>query len=394
MCVTTYQKVVYLLYTTLMGFLGKLFSGYRGQNVLGVDVGSSAIKVVELEKKGGVAYLKTYGSLALGPYVDSEIGQSAKLSSEKLIQALLDLIGPDGARVSTRNGAISIPLRSSLITPITMPNVSDEELAKIIPIEARKYIPVPVSEVYLDWWTIPPEEPVALSQDESAQSSKQTTEPQLLDVLLVAIHNDVITRYNEMVTKTGLKSTFFEIEVFSTVRSVIDQGNGPVVVIDIGAGATKIYIVDVGVVRASHIINRGSQDVTASISRSLSIPWMEAEEMKREYGMLPQTRVKNITTIVETTFGHLFSEANTIIQNYQRKHKKTINHVLLTGGGAVLKGLLPFAQNKFSIEVRLADPFSKIEAPALANEVLKDAGPEFSVALGIALRKLQELEGV
>ncbi|MEX0931621.1 MAG: type IV pilus assembly protein PilM [Candidatus Paceibacterota bacterium] len=380
-----------------MGFLGKIFSREKGQKVLGVDVGSSAIKVVELEKKGGVAYLKTYGSLALGPYVNAEIGQSAKLTNDQLVQALLDVIGSDGARVSTRNAAVSIPLRSSLITPIEMPALSEEEMAKVIPIEARKYIPVPVSEVYLDWWTIPPEEPLSVSKDEEQKEQKEgdaKETPPNSEVLLVAIHNDVITRYNDMVRKTGIKSTFFEIEVFSTVRSVIDQSNGPVVVVDIGAGATKIYVVDVGVVRASHIINRGSQEVTSAISRALSITWDEAEEMKREYGLEPQGQNKNITAVVETTLDHLFNEANVIVQSYQRKHKKTINHVLLTGGGAVMKGLLPFAQQKFSIEVKLANPFSKIEAPAFVSEILEDAGPEFSVALGVALRKLQEFDGV
>ncbi len=359
-------------------------------SVLGVDIGSSSIKVVQLRKKGGKAILETYGELALGPYAHVEIGQATNLPTDKITEALTDLMKEKEVNVTTRKCGVAIPFSSSLMSVIEMPLLSYKQLSSMIPLEARKYIPVPISEVTLDWSIIPKEE-TKPARDES-KDEKEIKKIELTDILLVAIHNETISRYQEIVKKTGLDSAFLEIEIFSTMRSVLDQNTvSPVMIIDMGAATTKLYIVERGAVRTSHTVNRGSQDITNTISKSLGISVHDAEIMKRGLD-LELNKDPAIKEIINLSLAYVFSEANQVILNYQRKYAKTLSKIILVGGGSSLKGIAKLAQENFQIEVVPGNPFAQVEAPAFLEKVLEETGPEFTVSVGLALRYLQELD--
>jgi type IV pilus assembly protein PilM len=135
----------------MSNFLDKLFTGFsqkKGVSVLGIDIGSASIKVVQLKREKGRAILETYGEIALGPYAGTQIGRSTKLPSDKIAEALLDVMRE--ANVTTIDSAISIPMRSSMVSVISLPRLTDKQMVEMVPIEARKYIPVPISEVSLD----------------------------------------------------------------------------------------------------------------------------------------------------------------------------------------------------------------------------------------------------
>ena len=131
-----------------MGFFSRIFST-KERVVLGIDIGTSAIKIVELKKSKGKAVLSTYGSLALGPYSGLEVGRSTNLSANKTVEALTDIL--QEAKTQSRRGGMAIPFSSSLMSLVELPNLDQKQLESMIPIESRKYIPVPVSEVTLDW---------------------------------------------------------------------------------------------------------------------------------------------------------------------------------------------------------------------------------------------------
>lgn len=373
----------------MAGFFSDIFKKHGG-SVLGIDIGSSAIKIVQLRKKGGKAILETYGELALGPYAGVEIGQATSLSTEKVIVALSDLMKEKEVNITTNKCGIAIPFSSSLMSLIEMPLLSYKQLSAMIPLEARKYIPVPISEVTLDWSIIPKEE-TSPKVEEGERDPRAPVKIDQTDVLLVAIHNDTITKYQEIIRKTGLESSFFEIEIFSTMRSVLEQSNEPVMLFDMGAASTKLYVVERGIVRNSHTINRGSQDVTTTISKSLGISVKEAELLKRSVGAVPSGGT-DLSQVLNLTLSFIFAEANRVILNYQRKYNKTLTKIILVGGGSSLRGIVPLAQKNFQIEVVAGNPFSKTEAPAFLEEVLRNTGPEFAVAVGLALRRLQELD--
>jgi type IV pilus assembly protein PilM len=377
-----------------MAFLDsfKNLFGKKESSVIGIDIGSSSIKVVQIRKKNGQAILETYGELALGPYGNAGIGQSVVLSPEKIAQALLDLMNEKEVGVTTKVCGLSIPFASSLMSVIEMPDVNRKQLATMIPLEARKYIPVPISEVQLDWSIIPKNE-VKMEDQPEETSLGATPKPvgvPKIDVLVVAIHNDTISRYQTIVEKAGLNAGFFEIEIFSSMRAVIEENLAPIMVLDIGAASTKLYVVERGIVKVSHTINRGSQDITHTISNSLGLPLEKAEVIKRESGLLGAD--KNVTDVIALTLDYIFSEANRTLLNFEKKYNKTIGKVMLVGGGATLKGLAPLAKTNFKTETIVANPFQKLSAPAFIEDVLKDSGPEFAVAVGLALRKLLEQE--
>ncbi|OHA88700.1 MAG: hypothetical protein A2653_00155 [Candidatus Zambryskibacteria bacterium RIFCSPHIGHO2_01_FULL_43_25] len=364
----------------------KLFKKQEG-SVLGVDIGSSAIKVIQLKKKGSKAILETYGELALGPYAGVEIGQATNLSTDKIVEALYDLMREKEVNLTTNKCGISIPFSSSLMTLIEMPKLSYKQLGAMVPLEARKYIPVPISEVTLDWTIIPRDE--REEEDLEEDEGTKITKIKKTDVLLVAIHNETIAKYQEIVNKTGLEASFYEIEIFSTIRALLEQEKTPVMIFDMGAATTKIYIVERGVVKTSHTINRGSQDITSMISKSLGITMAEAEIMKRSVGVTESNSV-NIKDVVHLSLDYIFSEANQVILNFERRYRKTIGKILLVGGGSALKGIAQIAQASFQTDVIAGNPFTKTEAPAFLEDILRDTGPEFAVSVGLALRRLQE----
>lgn len=367
----------------------KNFFAKSDTNVIGIDIGSSAIKIVQLAKVRGRAVLKTYGSLALGPYANLAIGQATNLAPDRLAEAIKDLIRE--SNVTTVSAGVSIPIRSSLVTLVEMPAMSESQLKQMIPIEARKFIPVPISEVALDWWIIPKEGDKSFDFDPEAKS-KMPERSQKVEVLLVSIHNEVLNGYNNVVSAAGIRTTFFEIEMFAAIRALIDREIAPVAIFDMGATSTKIYIAERGVVKESHIINKGSQDITMSISKGLSVPIEKAEKIKRNLGEGSTADQKNIYDIISLTLDYIFSETGSLLLTYQKKHNKSISKVYLTGGGVAMKGFFELARSKFETEVVMGNPFGKVEAPAFLSDILKQAGLDFAVAVGVALRKLQELD--
>lgn len=361
-------------------------------SVIGVDIGSSAIKVVQLRREHGIAKLETYGEIALGPYAGRAIGQVVTLKTDQLVQALVDVMRE--ANVTSKTGGISIPFTSSLVTMIRMPALPQKQLEKMIPLEARKYIPVPVNEVSLDWFILPERDEEMLPEHgENAQTvlqKKHASAPPQTNVLLVAIHNDVLNQYQSIVNQAKLDVDFYEIEIFSSIRAIVGQTISSIGVLDIGAAKTKLYVVEYGIIKMSHLINQGAQDLTLSLSRALGLSVERAEEEKRLAGL--ETDDASAKEALRLPLDRILSEVNRVFLSYERKHNRNISRVILTGGGAVLKGLLPLAKEKLETDVVLGDPFAKTDAPAFLEDILKQVGPEFSVAVGLALRKLQARE--
>ncbi len=347
----------------------------KENSVLGVDIGSSSLKVVQLRKEGGRAVLETYGELALGPYGGGEVGQATNLEPEKIIESLRDLLRE--AKVTTTSCGVSIPFARSLLSLVELPYRKNQaEQKTVIELEARKYIPVPMSEVQLDWFIVPDVGP-----------NEKAGEPETVSVLIVAVHNDELSLLQNVISGVGLNASFYEIEIFSTIRAVVDEPVKPVLVLDIGAASTKAYVIEHGVVALSHSISTGSQDITRAIAVSSGVSLSRAEAVKKERGLDDGDTQGN----PELVFSRIFSEVRRVIMQYETAHTKSISAIVLTGGGGITKSLGAYAKNIFSIDVRVADPFAKTEAPAFMRPVLEEIGPEFAVAVGLALRKLDEI---
>jgi type IV pilus assembly protein PilM len=314
-----------------------------------------------------------------------DIGATTNLQTDDIVKALLDVMRE--SNVTIRSGVMAIPSSSSLIFTISLPDkITEDKFPSVIPIEARKYIPVPITEVSLDWFVLPKE---TESSETNIMKEKNLTQvpDSKTEVLVVAIHNDILTRYQEILKKTDIHSESFEMEIFSNIRSSFSHDLAPVLLIDFGASKTKLSIIEEGVVHVFHVVNRGGADITKNIAASLGITFSEAEKLKRTVG-LDSGSNPEVADIIRLSTEYIFADTNSVVFAYQKKYNKSISKVILTGGGSLMKGLVDKAVSNFHTEVVHSDPFSKTEAPAFLEPILKISGPEFSVAVGLALRQL------
>lgn len=362
-----------------------LFGTKKSDIAVGIDIGTSSIKVVQFKRENGRAVLDTYGALALGQYVEGgTIGQVTNLEPEILAKALTDVLAE--THIESKNVVLGLPSVSCIIFILQLPaEIDEKDLGTVIPNEAKKFIPVPITDVSLDWYIIPRRED---SGTESRVLSESGGEAKM-SVLVVATLNETLVKYTTLMQKAGLPMDSLEIEVFSHIRSVLTRELFPVMIMDIGASKTKLSIVEHGVVETFRLVNKGSQDMTLAISHSLELPFEKAEEIKKENGLLVTPEHPHVPDVMKVHLADIFQEANATILAYEKRYNKNIGKIIFTGGGAMTKGLLEYAGQSFAAELVIADPFSKVDSPVFLGGVLKTTGPEFSVAVGLALKQFQ-----
>ena len=362
---------------------GSALFKHREKGIVGIDLGSSSLKLVQLRKEKERAILETYGEISTAHYGGVEMGQSARLVDQKVLEMLEDLIKE--ANITARQAVVSLPLRVSFVSLLTLPIMNEKDLAEAVHYEARRYIPVPINEVILDWWSLPQG---ILSDAEREEGLVK--EKKFIEVLLVAVHQQVLEKYRSIFKEAGIEIVSFEIEIFSQVRSAIAREVAPILLIDYGAQSTRFTIVDYNIVRMSHNADRGSQDLTLALSRSLGIDFERAEKLKRDTGLSLRPEHQEIKNVIEPLLDHNFSEGIRVMTEYKRRTNHSIKRIVFTGGGSLLKGLIDFSINKFGVEARLSNPFQKVEYPPFLEPALRDLSPIFSTALGLALREMQK----
>lgn len=348
----------------------------KDRSVLGIDIGTSSLKIVQARKEKERAVLETYGELSSAAYGSKEIGRAAILMDEKVSEMIRDLKKEAGATAS--RGVVAMPLRYSFITVIEMPELSDKELREAIPYEARRYIPISISDVILDWWRIPPVE--------SEDDSKKPT----ISILLVAVQREIVEKYRRILEGAGIEFLGFEVEVFSSSRLIGARLHQPHMFIDFGALSTKLSVSDAGIVRAVHHVDRASQQLTLALSQSLGIDFKRAEAMKKDLGVIQRPEAAGIRHTITPLLDSIFDEADRLRSNFRRKTGMTVEKTVLLGGGSLMPGLIDYAIEKLGIEVLLANPFNLFEYPIFLQSKLKEIAPVFSTAASLTLRIFQE----
>ena len=343
-------------------------------------MGSASMKLVQIRSSGEQAVLETYGELAMGPYAAKHVGQGVRPSSEKATEALVDLIRETGA--TAKNAVVAMPLRQSFVTTVEIPRVPDADVSNIMQFEARRYIPIPLSEVVMDWWQVPE---FGLDEEGTISSPAKTS----IEIILVAVPKELLEKYTRIIKDASLHIVAFEIEVFSLIRSLLGRERGSVLAVDFGATSTKIALLDRGIIRANHCIDKGMQDITIALSESLGIGFERAELLKREVGMSSRAEHQEIMKVVNPLIDFLLIEIERFVVGYTRKHKATVSRIFMGGGGALMGGLSDYMVKKFGVEALVGSPFTRLEYPAFFQPVLKETGPSFTVAVGLALRGLK-----
>lgn len=341
-------------------------------HALGIDIGPSAIKVVQLRLENEKILLETYGEIALGPYAGLEPGQAVALGDEKILQALEDLFKV--AKVTTKNAALAVDSPSAFVSMIELPALSDNDMANVIPLEARKYLPVPVAEVQLDFWRIP---------------GIEQTDEKKVQVVLAAVKNSSLEKLGRVATKLGVEKPLFEIEGFSFVRSSLHGSRGMYVLCDIGAQYTTMILVQDGTILDLHIISYGSQTSTLQLASALSVPIATAEESKRTFGYKGDPVNPFLKEVMQLSSYPLFGEVARLLLVHERKYNKAIEGIIIGGGGARAPGIIDAMKEIITTPVTIASPFDQVEVPAFLKEMITSIGPTYAIACGLALKKLR-----
>ncbi len=341
---------------------------------LGIDIGTSAIKVIEISSWGQRKTLKNYGELKAAtlyaqPFRKFE-KNSLSLSSKDIARAIRAIF--QEAKISQKEATFSLPDFSSFFTHFELPQMTKDEIPDAVQFEARKHIPLSLSEVTFDWQII-----------EGKPGEKNS-----LKILLVAVPNEVIHQYQEIANLASLRLLALEAEVFGLIRAVMheQESRGAVLLLDIGAQSTTINLVYKKKLRVSHSLDIAGDHFTERIAQSLSIDTEKAEEQKIAKGMEDEKFAAILLPLIDVLLGGI----QKVIQDFSKaENEKNVEKILLAGGSSKLLGLREYIEKNIAKVTEIARPFQTIFYPPILEKTLKDSGGAYAVALGMALRSLQ-----
>jgi type IV pilus assembly protein PilM len=344
---------------------------------LGVDFGTSFLKIIELSVKNQKIYLENYGVIDLNWMTSGEIG-SVQTYEEKMVICLRTLMEKTGIDVGGVN--IAIPGFSGFTTLIEFPEMKEDEIAKAIQFEAHKYIPASMDEMAISWEIIKKNPTKILALGSENRQKK-------MEVLLVAAPKREISKYEKFVTGSGLEVKSIELETFSIARCLTAEEMGSFLIIDIGARATNILFIEGGTIRMSRSISSGGNEITATIADGLNISKQRAETLKKG----DKDLINSSEGIVIPTLELIAGESLRILNVYKEKNREFhIDKIILSGGTSNMKGLEEYFTKMLGIQSIIGDPWKNVEYDLKLKKAISKLGSSFTVAIGLAMRGIDE----
>lgn len=376
------QKV-FLIITENKKMFG-IFSGKK-ERFIGVDFGTSSIKIVELSYFNQKPHLENYGWINLDAALHVEDKKELKLQSHddgmrgcfKELCSKMNLVD--------RKVYVSLPGFSGLITLIEFPQMETEELENAIQFEAHKYIPSSIEEIAMSWEIVGREKTNILPGDTGKHDKGGK-----MQVLLVAAPRKEIVRYEHMVTAADLEVGAIELETFSIARSLVGDDLGNSLIIDIGSRTTNIILIEKGIIKVNRNIDVGGSEITKTIAESMNISEKRAEALKcGDKDIINSKESSIVVPMLELISG----EALRIINAYkQRNNNIRIDSVILSGGTAHMKGISEYFSKSLSMQASVGNPWRRVMCEEIVQSHVTKLGASFSVALGLALRGIEEYQ--
>lgn len=343
------------------------------KNYIGIDIGVSSIKVVELSKQRGKT-LSNYGILGSeyytqGSFQNRERG-ALSIEEDNIVQAITSILKESG--IKSNQVFFSIPDYVTFFTTFDLPPMTQEEIPEAVKYEAPRRIPLPLSEVTLDWQVI------------KGGPGRETNTP--LRVLLVTVPNDVIERYQRIAKKVGLKIMALEAEVFAIMRALVkyqDKSN-IVCLVDVGRRSSTINIVSQGILKISYSFDISGETFTQTLANALSIDKDKALAIKRTYGLSEKN--EDIKMILEPKAKLILDKIKEVFNELYARDKERVGKLIFSGGEVSVPGFMEYFSEKLDLPIERANPFIDISAPPTLQEILKNLGPSLTIAVGMALR--------
>ena len=361
----------------------KLFN-LKNNYFLGIDFGTSSIKVVELIFRKGGVYLSNYGWVNLPIKNNSNLKKLVQDDQDKEILNLLKgLLRKMDIKADSAH--ISIGGFRGLSALIDIDDAGND-LEEIIKAEANKYIPVSLDEVYLSWDIVSKSKkkrsflPKAKKYNQYDFSGKN--EKESVEVLLVAAPKDDIRRYEKIVSEVGLRVESLELDIFSVARALIGNDLGTFLIIDMGAKITNLVFSRKGVIRANRNVNVGGNEITKNIMSNLNVSWERAENFKQKNDYLANEGRAMVASVAST----IAKEAQRIIE-LNTNSKKDMDGVIVTGGGSGIVGIEKVFEDILGVKTEIGDSWKRI---MITNNKIKEKSSDISgklaVATGLALK--------
>lgn len=357
--------------------------------IAGLDISDRTVKLAVLEEARGGLRIKGWSEkrYARG-VIESGAIRDANLLAEAIEEAWQGL----GLSAKERWVVASIPEDQVFIRLVTLPAMPEEELARAVELEIEATIPLPASEVVADWIALP----AALSGGAAHH-----------DVILSAAPKKVIYDFLAVLERTGMRVAALEPESHAFSRMVVSQGahhaEECLLAVDIGAASTRIALVVGGIVEFSTALGVSGETMTELISKARRLDAAEAETFKRHIGLEGGATGRAVFSMLEPALKELTQEIQRAVSYWEEhiKHRHgaagAVSRIVLTGGGANLKGLPEFISFHVGVEALRADPWAILEkrartsggirvAPSFRNPVAGFEPLRYATVLGLALR--------
>ena len=352
-----------------MGFFKKIFK----RKIVGIDIGSDAIKIAEISSWGGIKKLENYGQVqsslvSKSPILDLD-EQGNLTSIDNISLAIKEVLKE--ANIKTKKAVFSLPDFLTFAVSFDIPPMPEKEIPAAIHYNASQYLTLPVSDVALDWRISP-----HLPQNNSA-----------ITVFLIAVPNQIIQEYEKIAKIAGLEIYALEAEVFGISRALVKNMQKTVCLLDIGARSSTINIIDKGFLKRSYSNDFCSGKLSLAVASSMSLEPDEAEQLKNKKGIL---QGQNTSQILKPLVDKLFSYINNIFEDFSNKDHKKIDEFYLTGGTSSLPGLKDYFSEVFKKPVIYQNCFSDVSHPRILEKTLLELSSKFSAAVGVASGILDE----
>jgi type IV pilus assembly protein PilM len=355
----------------LFGFLKGGFSS----SYLGVDIGTTTIKVVEV-KSGKRPEVVNYGLLESSGYL-SRANQALQTSGLKIFEAdvtelLKTIVQQMG--VSTKNAIASLPPFSVFTTVIDFPQMDAKEVEKAMIYQAKQYVPLPLNEVALDWMK------VAEYEDEKGFGHQK--------ILLISVPQEQIKKYQNMFKGAGLELKALEIESLSIAR-IFGGDPTPTIVVDIGSRSTNIVFLENGQLHWNAQSDFASASLTQALAASLGINPLRAEELRKERGIIGTGPNYELSTIMLPFLDAIISEVKKAQFVYAQQFPMAAKteRIILSGGGANLLGIEKYFEREFGMPIVKATPFVNFAYDQEIAPLAAELNPVMSVALSLGIKE-------
>lgn len=350
--------------------------------VLGLDIGTSSFKVVELLARRKGIEVATYAQANLSNLLTQVVGDDADE-----IQAVAMVITRmlDQAGVSTDQVVAALPSSVVFSTVLTLPDIPDQDMEKAVNFAARDVVPANLDDMVLGWSRVGQAPHMNAVAGSTPSAPSASAGGPAIPVFVTAAPKELVARYTKLMELMRLELVALEVETFPLVRSLLASPTDSALIIDIGDLVTTFHIIDSGTPRVSHTIEYGGSGITQTIAKLMSATLPEAEQLKVEHG-LGTTASKNLQTAITSAMERLTTAATQLAKVYERREGRSINKSILIGGGANLRGLTDLWTKLVGHKTVVGNPWRGMAFPKEIEARLQQLGPTYAVAVGLAQR--------